>query len=163
MPSGSPWKASTERRPSSGRARGATFIRPMVNWPLATTSPARRSSTAVWSTSRRAGLERVAASPPRAAANLPPRAAHWGTVAAGAQAPRAPGRPPGGGAELGGVGEPPDPAGAVRPPPAGPADVGVEQVGPEQVAGHLGRVVGQAEGGRQVLAAEGRQAPAGGP
>ena len=41
MASGSPWKAITDRRPSSGRARGATFIRPIENWPLATISPAR--------------------------------------------------------------------------------------------------------------------------
>jgi len=37
---------------------------------------------------------------------------------------------------------------------AGPADVGQEQVGPEQVAGQLAGLVGQAEGGRQVLAAQ---------
>src|SRR5918993_1349771 len=128
MPRGSPWKAITDRRPSSGRARGATFIRPIENWPLATTSPARRRSTAVWSTSG-----------------------------------RGPARPLGGVAELGGVGEPPDPLAAVRPPPAGPAHVDLEQVGPEQVAGRLGRVVGQAEGGRQVLAAEAGQPPPGRP
>jgi hypothetical protein len=79
---------------------------------LATTSPARRSSTAVWSTSSRAGVERLASRPPRAAASRPARPAH----------------------------------------------VGQEQVGPEQVAGQLGRLVGQAEGGRQVLAAQPGQA-----
>src|ERR687893_440182 len=106
MPSGSPWKAITDRRPSSGKARGATFILPMVNWPFATTRPARRR----------------------------------GRVA-----------------ERGGVGEQPGRVPAVRPPPAGPADVDLEQVGAEQVAGQLGRVVGQAEGRRQVLAAEAGQ------
>ena len=87
MPSGSPWKAITDRRPSSGRARGATFIRPIENWPLAATSPARRRSTAVWSTSRRAGLERVAARPPSAAASRPARPAHCGIIP---PVPRAP-------------------------------------------------------------------------
>src|SRR6266545_4963022 len=82
MASGWPWKAITDMRPSSGSARGATFMRPIENWPLAITRPARRSSTAAWASCSRAGVLRVATRPLTAAAIRPgQRPAQLGEVA----------------------------------------------------------------------------------
>src|SRR4030095_7718905 len=110
MVSGLPSKAITDRRPSSGRARGATFIRPIENCPFAITSPARRKSTAPRSRPRRAGVERVTASAPGGAGGEggAPRRPGGGAGAPPPAAPVAP-RQPGRGlrrvAQLGAVGE----------------------------------------------------------